>query len=436
MRIILAAATATATASGLVGIIGAGSAAAQPLSRTFDYTCAAGLLGNQPFTVEIDSDVPHSVAVGAPRKTIAVNAVATVSAGFTGWLANAGMKTLGGTVDATTHVAAPQDDFDVAVPFHIATTNVPASGAFTVRATASVTTRTFNHPGKGTVTASGVTLHLLAKNAAGNVKLWGAAQCSLNAGQSNFVASFDVTKPTPAPSAPPSSSTGSGASAASRPTTGPVGAAVPKPTLPAGTGPTPHSPPAPDNPSPHTSSASNAPTVTSPSHATPRSTTPAVVARTSTGEQHTRDLILLAAGVLVACAACFGLGVLLKNRRRASGDGAAQRPIDPKQGLLVAGVKDGSTDVSYPRKDLNAVPPQRRGYEGRAASHGTTARRAAEGRNLLMGRHVPHQAGHQGVGARACGGTNLNSHIPGSRQGEDVGVVTDERPGTESVRQG
>nr|WP_274918287.1 DUF6801 domain-containing protein [Streptomyces sp. WZ-12] len=421
----------------MVGNIGAGSAAAQPLSRTFDYTCSAGLLSNQPFTVEIYSDVPRSVAVGAPRKTIAVNAVATVSAGFTWWLAHAGMKTLGGTVDGTVHVAAPQEDFDVAVPFHLATTNVPASGSFKVRATASVTTRAFDHPGKGTVTAGGLTLHLQVENAAGSVKLWGAAPCTLNAGQSNVVTSFDVTKPTPAPTAPPNSSTGSGASAAPRPTTGSVGtAAVPRPTLSAGAGPTPHSAPTPGHPGPSASNASHAPTVTSPTHAPPRSTAPAIVGRTSTGGQNTRDLILLAVGALAACAASFGLGALFKNRRRTSGDGAAQRSIDPKQGMLVDGVNAGSSEVSYPRMDVKAAAPQRRGYEGRAASHDIAGRRVQEGRNLLRGRHVPYQGGHQGVAARACGGTDLNDQFPGSLQGVDVDAAADEQSNTAYVRRG
>ncbi|MFE6690446.1 DUF6801 domain-containing protein [Streptomyces sp. NPDC057743] len=439
MRIILAVATATATASGLVGIIGAGSASAQPLSRTFGYTCAAGMLGNQPFTVEIDSDAPRSFTVGAPRKTIAVNAVATVSAGFTQWLAQAHMKTLGGTVQATAHVAAPQDDFDVTVPFHVATTSVPASGPFKVRATASPTTRTFNHPGKGTVTAGGLTLALLAKNAAGTVALAGNAACTLNPDQSNFVTSFDVTKPVPAPPTPPGSSTGPGpgASAAPRPATGSAGAAVPKPAPSAGAGHATHSPATPSNPGASPSHAPSAPPVTHPSHTTPRSTAPAVVVKTSTGGRNTRDLVLLAVGVLVAMAASFGLGALLKNRRHTSGDGAARRSIDPKQGLLIEGVKTHSTDVSYPEKGLHAAVPQRRGHDGGTAAHGHTGRRVTEGQNLLLGRHVPRQASHRGVGARNHGGTDPHTQLPGSSQGEGIDVVADEQSHDAAyVRQG
>ncbi|WP_338059790.1 DUF6801 domain-containing protein [Streptomyces natalensis] len=416
MRIILAVATASAAASGLVGGIGAGTATAQPPSRTFGYTCSSLVIGDQPFTAEIDSDIPKSVAVGAPSKTITVKAVATVGAGFTQWLASAGMKTLGGTVDARAHVAAPQNDFDVTVPFRMAATSVPASGPFKVTATASATTGTFSHPGKGAVTAGGLTLHLLAKNASGTVTLAGDAPCTLNAGQSDVVASFDITTPSPAPSTTPSPSTGSAASTTPRPTTGSVGAAVPKPTMSQGAGPAKDSAATPGNPSPR---ASSTPTVTNPTRATPRSTEPTIVGKSSAAGQDTGDLILLAVGALVACAAAFLLGMRLKNHRRTGEDGGDQRYITPKPDRPTEGVKAERGDVSCHRKDLIAAAPQRRGCDGRATSHGSTGRKATDGRNLLPARHVPHQAGQQGVSARAGSGADLDSQLAGLLQGEE-----------------
>ncbi|MEK2474299.1 DUF6801 domain-containing protein [Streptomyces noursei] len=433
MRIILAVATASAMASGLVGAIGAGTAAAQPLSHTFAYTCSSQLIGAQAFTAEIGSGIPDSVAVGAPSTPLAVNAVATVDASFTRWLAMAGMKTLGGTVDAGAHVAAPQDDFDLTVPFHMATTNVPASGSFKVTATAGATTRTFSHPGKGTITAGDLTLHLVASNATGSLVLKGDAPCTLNPGQSNVVASFDVTKPSSAPSATPSPSSGSAASANPRPTTGSVGVAVPKTSVPAGTtGPTTPSAITSGNPSPR---ASDTPSVTHPTHATPRSTEPTIVSRASADGLDTKDLILLAVAVLAACAAAFGLGARLKNHRRTGDDGGDQRYVDPKHGLLVEGVKDGKADAGRHRESSHAAVPQHRGGGGRATSHGSAGRKVTDGRNGLRARHVPHRSGRHGVGARTCGGADLDSQLQDLLQGEDVDVVTDEKPGTAYVRQ-
>ncbi|WP_180990293.1 DUF6801 domain-containing protein [Streptomyces noursei] len=391
------------------------------------------LIGDQSFTVEIDSGIPHSVAVGAPSRTIAVNAVATVGAGFTQWLARVGVRTLGGTVDARAHVSAPQDDFDVKVPFHMATTSVPASGPFKVTATASATTRTFSHPGNGTVTAGGLSLHLLAKNATGNVALRADAPCTPNAGQSDVVTSFDITKPSSVPSVTPSPSTGSVGSATPRPTPGSMSAAVPQPAVSEGAGPAKDSVIRPGNPRPRVSSPTP---VTRSTRPTPRPTEPAIAGKPSTAGQDTRDLILLAVGVLAACAAAFGLGVRLKKHRRTGGNGGHQRYIDPKPDWPTEGVKARRSEVSCRRMDLIAAAPWRRGCEGGATSHGSTGRKATDGQIRLMVRHIPHQAGRHGVDARACGGADLNSRLPGLLQGEDVVAgVTDEKPSTAYVPQ-
>lgn len=443
MKIVLGAATALAAASGMVGTIGAGTAAAQPLTRTFGYTCSSPLIGDQPIAAEIDTDIPDSVTVGAPGKTITVNAVATVGASFTQWLAMAGMKTLEGTVDATAHVAAPQDDFNVIVPFHMDKTSVPASGPFKVTATASATTPTFSQPGKGTITAGNLTLHLLAKNATGSQWLAADAPCTLNADSSNVVKSFDITRassgssaaPGPATgsvaSTPPRTATGSG-SAAPRPTTGSMIAAVPKPTTSEGTEPTKDSAATSGNPN---SRASSTTAVTNSTRATPRSTKSTIAVKPSAAGQDTRDLILLAVGMLVACAAAFYLGTRLKNHRR-TGDGTReQRYIDPKHGLLIEELTGERLDVGRHRKDLNPAAPQRRECGGRATSRGSKGQKVTDSGSPLMARRVLHQAGHQGAGARACGGADLNGQLPGWLQGEDSDDVIDKKPSTGYARQ-
>ncbi|RVU23927.1 hypothetical protein EOT10_17925 [Streptomyces antnestii] len=442
MKIILGAATALAAASGL-SVIGAGTAAAQPLTRTFGYTCSSSMIGDQPITVKIDSDVPKSVAVGESSKTIAVDAVATVGASFTQWLSRAGMTTLEGTVEAQAHVAAPQHDFGMTVPFHMAKTSVPASGPFKVPATASVATPTFKHPGRGTVTAGNLTLHLLAKNANGSQWLSADAPCTLNAGQSNVVTSFDITtpvasaSPTPRPTtAAPSPATGSAASPPPRPTTRSTVAGVPKPATSQGTGPTTGSATATGHPSAHAPSTAPRTDSTRP---TPRSTTPAIVVKSSAGGQDTKDLILLAVGVLVACAAAFVLGRRVKNQRLSGDDGADQQHIDPKQGLLIEGVKDPMLDVVRHSEDVNAADPRHRGHGTGVTSRSSTGRRLTDGQNLLLRqRHVLHRVRHQkSVGARTCGGAaDPNSQPLSLPQGEDVHVVIEEQPSTGYVRQG
>ncbi|MFF9481582.1 DUF6801 domain-containing protein [Streptomyces sp. NPDC014733] len=427
----------------MVGFIGAGAASAQPLSHTFAYTCTSPMIGSQPLTVEIHTDIPKSVRVGAPSRTIAVKAVAKVDASFTEWLAKAGMKSLGGTADARAHVSAPRNDVDLAVPFQLATTNAPASGPFSVKATAEVTAPTFRHPGKGTVTAGDLLLHLAARN--GNMWLTGDAPCTLNAGQSTVVTSFDVTEPGSGASATPHPSTGSGTSAAPRPTTGsagapatapttaPAGAAAPGPAAGSvGAAPTAHGAPAPGNPPP---AVPGVPTVTVPAHAAPGAAVPAPAGKTSTDGQRLRDLVLPAVGLLAACAAAFGLGVRRRNHGRPGGDGEVQRPLAPRPGPPVEGAKDGRTDAGHHRRGLTAAAPRRRGHGDGAASHGGAERRVTEGRNLLMGRHFPYQPHHQGVVARECGGAEADGRLPVLPESADAGAVTDGQSSTAYVRQ-
>lgn len=426
VKIILGAATAVAAAGGMVIAVGPGTAAAQQLSRTFGYTCTSPVTGDQSFTAEVTANFPDKIVVGQPSRTIAVNAVAKVNASFTQWLANSGMSTIEGTADASAHVAAPQKRLDIAVPFRMAKTTAPASGPFQVKATASVTTPTFSHPGKATITAGGLTLHLLAKNAAGTAWIQADAPCTLNAGYSNVVASFDITTASSAPSATPEPTTGSTGSTTPRRTTGSavpaapsrttesVAAVVPKPATSKGAGPRTERAITPGNPSPKPSSTS---AEANSARATPRS------AKSRIAGQGTKNLILLGVGVLLACAAAFYLGTRLKNHRRTSGDGGDQKSLDSKQGLVTAGVRGGGLDVDHHMR-VNAATPQRRGHAGRTTSRGSMGRSVTEGRNLMLGRHVLNQADHEAAGARAGGGADPNSQLPGLlRSEEDVNAV-------------
>ncbi|MGW1003590.1 DUF6801 domain-containing protein [Streptomyces sp. NPDC002520] len=437
LKIILGAATALTAASMTVGAIGSGTAAAQQLSRTFGYTCTSYAVGDHSFTAEVTAPLPDTIVVGQPGRTIAVNAVAKVNASVTQWMANNGMSTIEGTVDASAHVAAPDQQLDMPVPFRMTKTTAPASGPFNVRATASVTTPTFNHPGKATVTTGGLTLHLLARNAAGTMWLQADAQCTLNTGQSNVVTSFDITTASSVPSATPKHTTGavvpaapsrktgsSGARHTHR-TSGPVAAAVPDPATTNDARPT-TNPAAttPNNPGSKPSSATTEPNSAS---AKPSSAEPATAEKPLATGHKTRILILLAVGVLLACAAAFYLGTRRKNHRRTSDDGADQRPLDPKQGLITAGVGDGGLDVDHLKVNTAAPQPER---GGRKTSRAGVDRRVTEGRNLLLGRHMLNRADHRAVGLRACGDADSNSQLPDVSRGEDVDAAIHEEHDT------
>ncbi|MGP4000343.1 DUF6801 domain-containing protein [Streptomyces sp. 8N706] len=182
--------TAVGVAGAIVGVPGAGPAAADPVSLTLRYTCSVPAIDDRPVTVMMHSDIPRSTAVGEPTPKFVIRAALPVNAADTKGLGKAGIKTIEGTVDAKVRVAAPEGDSDVRVPFHVARTNVPASGPFSVKATGVAPPRTFSQPGRAKITVGDLVMRVTASGVM-TVKL--DVPCRLDAGQNNVVALFDIT---------------------------------------------------------------------------------------------------------------------------------------------------------------------------------------------------------------------------------------------------
>ncbi|CAM5582610.1 hypothetical protein SALBM311S_05657 [Streptomyces alboniger] len=187
-------ATVVVVAGGIVGIPGAGLAAADPVSLTLRYTCSTSLIENLSVTVRIDSDIPKSAAVGRSTPNFFVNAVVPVNAEATKMLGKIGVKTVEGTVDAKASVAAPEGDIDVDVPGNVKA-DMPESGSFQVKATGSARALTFRQPGRAKITVGDLVAHLIPKDASGGVTFPGKidARCKLDRGQNNVIASFHIT---------------------------------------------------------------------------------------------------------------------------------------------------------------------------------------------------------------------------------------------------
>ncbi|MFG2822268.1 DUF6801 domain-containing protein [Kitasatospora sp. NPDC048365] len=212
-------AAVAATATALVGALATAPAAARPAAPTLHYTCVFPTIGGQAITARISADIPAILPAGESSPAFAIQAAATVEATFTlGLRYVLGVRSIEGSVDAETRVLAPQGETAVPVHLTITRTAVPASGAFEIPATGNAPRLTFTRPGTGRVTAGSFTLHLVPKDADGNLAGIGRVDvpCTLNAGQDNTVAPFEVTpaktspttSPTPSPtaSAPPSAS--------------------------------------------------------------------------------------------------------------------------------------------------------------------------------------------------------------------------------------
>ncbi|MEU8786144.1 DUF6801 domain-containing protein [Streptomyces sp. NPDC048637] len=302
MRITLAAGTALGAAVGVVGVSGAGTAAAQPVSSTLKFTCTDTPLGNQTFTAKIGADIPDSVAVGENSHKFAINAETTVGADLTPIISRFGVKSVEGTVDAKIGVAAPRVDKHVIVPLPIAKTRIPTSGAVAIKAAGTAPPLRFSRPGTGRITVSDIAVHVVAKTADGKSDFH--VRCTPAGGHEKAVASFKITKKgTAADSGTSGASGASGASgrSGSSATSGSSGANS-KGTAASGT-------------TPEANSAAGRPT---PAKAETRGT---ATGATATTGRDTRDLMLPAVGALAAAAVAFGFGSRLKNRRRATDDG-------------------------------------------------------------------------------------------------------------------
>ncbi|GGR27571.1 DUF6801 domain-containing protein [Streptomyces netropsis] len=181
---------AVGVAGASVGIFGAGPAAADPVSLKLRYVCSLPVIPDRPGTVEVDSDVPKSAAVGKPTPKFAIRAAVPVNAADTEGLHKAGIKTIKGTVEAKVRVTAPEGDTNLRVPFHVARTNVPGSGPFSVKMTGVAPRLTFSQPGRAKITVGDLIMHVTASGGM-TVKL--NVPCRLDTGQNNVVALLDIT---------------------------------------------------------------------------------------------------------------------------------------------------------------------------------------------------------------------------------------------------
>ncbi|MGW6745578.1 DUF6801 domain-containing protein [Streptomyces sp. NPDC055025] len=279
-----------------MGGLGAGTAAAQPVSLTLKYTCDVPWIEDQHITARIDANLPASVALGQSSKKITIRAGTTVAADITPWIGRIGVKTVEGTVDAKIKVNAPQGDRQIGVPLDITRTNIPASGSFGITATGAVLTPAFTRPGTARITVGDIVLNVVGKKASGEA-LELPVPCTLDGGQKNFVGSFKITK-TGTGSGTDGGSTSSGGTGTNG-GSGTDGGTDGDGTTAPGSTPT----------------AASAAGGSAPTGIAANGTGTGTIANTGGDAE---DLILPAVGILAAGVAALCLGSRLKNHRRAA----------------------------------------------------------------------------------------------------------------------
>jgi hypothetical protein len=185
--------SAVAAIAGFALVAGAGTASADA-SLNLTYTCSFPLIGNQTVPVSITAAVPSSAVVNQPTPAFAVTATVTVPSNATAGLNLVGAKTVAGTATANATVT---DGSSIAAPVNLTvpTTNVPASGTFNVVSSGNAPSETLTQTGTATITVGSFSTTLTPRNANGQPTGLGTftSNCTLNAGQSNTLATFPVT---------------------------------------------------------------------------------------------------------------------------------------------------------------------------------------------------------------------------------------------------
>ncbi|GAA0643719.1 hypothetical protein GCM10010174_78300 [Kutzneria viridogrisea] len=192
-----AASTATLVVAGLV--IGSGTSSAVPIKLNLTYSCTFPLIGVQPIKVEINTDIPDTIAVGTPAPAFTIKAISTVPATATQGLTLVGATTIEGTADASSTVAAPEATLPVSVPTTIPQTAVPASGEFTIVASGQTPSLTFSKAGQAVITVGDLLLHLEPKKADGTDTGLGKfdSACKQDPGQNNTLTTITITDAPP-----------------------------------------------------------------------------------------------------------------------------------------------------------------------------------------------------------------------------------------------
>ncbi|WEB44444.1 hypothetical protein MOV08_37555 [Streptomyces yunnanensis] len=317
-RRVVTVATTVGVAVGIVGLTGAGPAAADPLSRTLAYACSVQSF-TQTARVRIDADVPTSTAVGQPTPRFVIRAGAPLGSALTSGLNWLGVKSIEGRADAQVRVVAPHGGGTTTVPFQMPRTAVPDSGSLAVRATGTAPSRTFDRPGRAQITVGDLVLHVVPRDADGKVFRGPIdVPCTLAPQQNNVVASFAITANPPAGSTTTGNNGSAGSGAA-----GPGSAAHTGPSAADGTpGSTASGAPGEAGGAAGPNSRDGKPSGARHPEGGERRGTSGLGATvpsgstTAIGSQHTRSLVLLAVGAFAVGALALALALRFRARRK------------------------------------------------------------------------------------------------------------------------
>lgn len=192
-----------------------GAASAVPVQSDMYFQCTYPLIGQQPLTADIQTDMPDSIGVGEATGAFTLNITATAEGNTWQGLSLVGATTIEGTASADSTVSSNTIDLPLTIPLNIPVTDIAGvSGPFDLVATGDTPSLTFTESDVGMVDIfvdENMSLAMIARKADGSYVDFGSAwhdpanpevfivECSMDQarmaenGVTNLLHSFEVT---------------------------------------------------------------------------------------------------------------------------------------------------------------------------------------------------------------------------------------------------
>ncbi|WP_419995732.1 DUF6801 domain-containing protein [Streptomyces boninensis] len=201
MRAALAATAAAGLAAGFL-TLGGGTASADPVTLSQQYTCKFPIISNDPIKIVVNMDLPKTMKVGETVPEFPVNVTSTVSKRAAQGMGVLGGVTLEGKATSSVSVSLPQGGtLPIQIKPDVPKTNIPDPAADfdikDIKAASPGGLLTWEQKGQAKFDVTGLKLHnMIVRDASGApVEMLNdfEAPCTLDAGQPTTIGTMEIT---------------------------------------------------------------------------------------------------------------------------------------------------------------------------------------------------------------------------------------------------
>ncbi|ACU74722.1 hypothetical protein Caci_5864 [Catenulispora acidiphila DSM 44928] len=192
-------------AVGAAGLARPVASQASDSSATLRYHCGFPVIGVQSVVAEVAWTIPPTVQVGQPMASSVLSVRATIPPQVVLTLRLRGAASLSGTADIDSAINAPQGVVADKATLTVPKVSVPALGSMTVSASGKTPPVSLSQAGSAHFDAGAIAMHLRGYTVGGSPEAPFDVDCTLDRGQSDVVATFEIAAAAPTSSATSSS---------------------------------------------------------------------------------------------------------------------------------------------------------------------------------------------------------------------------------------